>query len=97
MSWGPAAIYATHFGQATDTKRLAADLHRLIEAQVEIALQAKNAGALRKRLIMDGIAGIVADEAGRQGWPLQGQAALDFFAADIELNAQGLEVWLDGL
>jgi hydroxyacylglutathione hydrolase len=52
---------------------------------------------LRKRLIMDGIAGIVADEAGRQGWPLQGQAALDFFAADIELNAQGLEVWLDGL
>ena len=26
---------------------------------------------------------------------LTGQAALDFLAADIELNAQGLEHWLD--
>lgn len=97
MSHGPAAIYATHFGQATETKRLAADLHRLIETQVEVALRAKDAGAMRKTLIMDGIACIVEEEAIRQDWPLQGQAALDFFAADIELNAQGLEVWLDSL
>ncbi|MDO8932169.1 MAG: MBL fold metallo-hydrolase, partial [Rhodocyclaceae bacterium] len=92
---GPAAVYGTHFGHAGDTPRLAADLHRLIEAQVEVALRARETGAARKALIMAGIARIVEEEAIRQGWPLQGQAALDFFAADIELNAQGLEVWLD--
>jgi hydroxyacylglutathione hydrolase len=97
MSFGPAAVYATHYGQATDTPRLAADLHRLIDAQVDVALRHREAGAQRKRLIMDGIADIVTAEARRQGWPLQDQAALDFFGPDIELNAQGLEVWLEGL
>jgi hydroxyacylglutathione hydrolase len=97
MSFGPEAVYATHYGQATDTPRLAADLHRLINAQVEVAQRCKGAGEQRKRHIMDGIAGIVEAEAQRQGWPLQGQVALDFFGPDIELNAQGLEVWLDGL
>lgn len=97
MSHAPAAVYATHYGKAEDTRRLAADLHRLIEVQVDVALREKNAGSARKTRIMDGIARIVEEEAIRQGWPLHGQAALDFFAADIELNAQGLEVWLDGL
>jgi len=95
MATKPAAIYATHFGQAKDTPRLAADLHRLIDAQVEVALKFAKAGDTRKRRIMDGIAAIVADEAASQGWGLQGQAALDYFEADIELNAQGLEHWLD--
>jgi hydroxyacylglutathione hydrolase len=97
MSFAPAAVYATHYGQATDTPRLAADLHRLIDAQVEVALRFKDAGTQRKRLVMDGIADVVAAEAIRQSWPLQGQAVLDFFEADIELNTQGLEVWLDSL
>jgi hydroxyacylglutathione hydrolase len=97
MSFAPAAVYATHYGQAHETPRLAADLHRLIDAQVEVALHCRDAGERRKRQIMDGIAVIVEAEAQRQGWPLQGQAALDFFEADIELNAQGLEIWLDGL
>lgn len=95
MSFGPTAVYATHFGQATDTPRLAADLHRLIDAQVDVALRVATAGETRKQRLMDGIADIVADEATRQGWGLQGQAALDYFAADVELNAQGLEFWLD--
>lgn len=95
MSHGPAAVYGTHFGHADDTPRLAADLHRLIDAQVEVARKAKGTGSARKVRIMEGISVIVEDEARRQDWPLQGQAALDFFAADIELNAQGLETWLD--
>ncbi len=95
MSFAPEAVYATHYGKAGDTPRLAADLHRLIDAQVEVALREKNAGAHRKARIMESLAAIVAAEAGLQGWPLQGRAALDFFGPDIELNAQGLEVWLD--
>jgi hydroxyacylglutathione hydrolase len=97
MSYGPAAVYATHYGKAEDTPRLARDLHRLIDEQVEVALRWRDAGEQRKRRLMDAIAGVVEAEARRQNWPLQGQAALDFFAADIELNAQGLGIWLDGL
>lgn len=96
MSFAPEAVYATHYGQAADTPRLAADLHRLIDAQVDVALRFRDAGERRKQHIMDGIADIVEAEARRQGWPLQGQAALDFFGPDIELNAQGLAIWLDG-
>jgi glyoxylase-like metal-dependent hydrolase (beta-lactamase superfamily II) len=95
MSFAPTAIYATHFGKADDTPRLAADLHRLIDAQVDVARREENAGARRKARIMDGLAAIVEAEAALQGWPLQGRAVLDFFGPDIELNAQGLEAWLD--
>ncbi len=97
MSFGPEAVYATHYGQARETPRLAADLHRLIDAQVDVALRVRDAGEQRKRFVMEGIAAIVEAEARRQGWPLQGRAALDYFAADIELNAQGLEAWLNSL
>ncbi|MGE5467393.1 MAG: MBL fold metallo-hydrolase [Ignavibacteria bacterium] len=97
MSYGPEAIYATHYGMATDTPRLASDLHRLIDAQVEVALRCRSAGEQRKQCIMEGLAGVVEAEASRQDWPLRGQAALDFFGPDIELNAQGLETWLGTL
>lgn len=95
MAFAPDAIYATHYGQAKDMPRLAADLHRLIDAQVAVAQEEKNSGGERKARIMAGIADLVTEEARRQGWGLQGAAALDYFATDIELNAQGLEVWLD--
>ncbi|HEX8987021.1 MAG TPA: MBL fold metallo-hydrolase [Rhodocyclaceae bacterium] len=97
MSFAPQAVYATHYGKAEDTARIAQDLHRLIDAQVEVALRHRHAGNARKRLVMDGIAAIIEAEALQSGWPLRGSAALDLFQADIELNAQGLEIWLDGL
>lgn len=95
MSFGPAAVYGTHYGRADDTPRLAADLHRLIDLQVEVALQARHDGARRQQRIIEGITAIVAQEAVSQGWALQGQAVLDYFADDIALNTQGLEFWLD--
>jgi len=37
------------------------------------------------------------NEARRYGWALPEQRVLDVFAGDIELNAQGLAIWADGL
>jgi hypothetical protein len=37
----------------------------------------------------------VLGERERQGWRLSREKLLDLFALDIELNAQGLEAWLD--
>lgn len=96
-SYGPGAIYVTHYSQVRDIPRLAADLHRLLAAHERLALEAKGLCAARHERLREGITRIVIDESGRQGWTLAGDALLEVFANDIELNAQGLGAWLEML
>lgn len=96
MSYRPAAMYLTHFGKVTDTLRLATNLHRLIDAQVKIALRLKNAGEDRQARLEAAIRELVLAEAERDDWGLQGDALVHLMEADIELNAQGLDGWLAG-
>ncbi len=89
----PGAVYVTHFGQVRDIPRLAADLHRLIEAHERVAMEARDLGPARNEHMKAGLIRILRDEAHRQGWPPE--LALDVLGWDIELNAQGLGDWLD--
>ena len=91
----PEAIYVTHFGQVRDLSRLASDLHRLIEAHAELAERHRGAGAERGVRLRKGVAEIVSAEAQRQGWALAERELMQLFAIDVDLNAQGLEAWLD--
>ncbi|MBI5921548.1 MAG: MBL fold metallo-hydrolase [Betaproteobacteria bacterium] len=91
----PAAIYVTHFSQVTEVPRLAADLHRLIDAHAELGMRERNSGAARHERLMAGITAILLEEAAQQGWALQGETMLRFMKMDVELNAQGLGAWLD--
>lgn len=91
----PDAIYVTHFGQVRDVPRLAADLHRLIDAHVAVALRHRDAGARRHELIKAGITDILLGEARNQGWRMALDAVLRLMTVDLELNAQGLGAWLD--
>jgi hydroxyacylglutathione hydrolase len=93
----PAAVYVTHFGQVRDVERLAADMHRLIDAHVAVAHARRDGGGERHERLKRAIAGIVLAEAERQRWPLDRVRVLELFALDIELNAQGLAIWLDSL
>jgi hydroxyacylglutathione hydrolase len=95
LSLEPGVLYVTHFGRLTNLTVLAADLHRLIDAHAELGERHRRAGAERKRLLMEGVSAIVLAERERQGWPLPSEKVLEVFALDIELNAQGLESWLD--
>ncbi len=95
VSHAPEAIYLTHFSQVTDIPRLAGDLHRLIDAHVEVALRQRDAGAARHENLRRGIIDIMHNEATQQGWGLRGEALLELLSMDIELNAQGLGCWLD--
>ena len=90
----PAAMYLTHYAQVTDVPRLAADLHRLIDAHVAIAERHAGAGEARKQLIEDDIWALVAEEAKRGGWKTSAEETRRILAPDVELNAQGLDVWL---
>jgi hydroxyacylglutathione hydrolase len=95
LSHGPEAIYVTHFGRLTNPTALARDLHRLIDAHAELGERHRRAGAERKRLLKEGVSDLVLAERGRQGWRLPSEKVLEVFALDIELNAQGIESWLD--
>ncbi|HMA88802.1 MAG TPA: MBL fold metallo-hydrolase [Burkholderiales bacterium] len=91
----PQAIYVTHFGQVRDPVRLGADLRRLIDAHVALAERCRDAGAQRNALLRKGIAELLREESRRQGWTLADDELMRVFAIDVDLNAQGLEAWLD--
>jgi hydroxyacylglutathione hydrolase len=91
----PAAIYVAHFGQLRQPALLGADLHRLIDAHAALGERYRHAGAERKRLLMEGVSALLLAERERQEWHLSRENVLQLFALDIELNAQGLESWLD--
>ena len=97
---GPEAIYVTHFSQVRDIPRVAADLHRLLEAHERMALEARESnlrGADREARLKEGITRLAIEESKRQGWTLSEEAMLEILNHDIELNAQGLGDWLDSL
>jgi glyoxylase-like metal-dependent hydrolase (beta-lactamase superfamily II) len=91
----PEAIYVAHFGRVTNPAALAGDLHRLIDAHAELGERHRRAGAERKRLLIEGVRSLVLAERERQGWRLPSEKVLEIFALDIQLNAQGIESWLD--
>jgi hydroxyacylglutathione hydrolase len=95
LSYGPEAVYVAHFGQVRDLARLGADLHRLIDAHAELGERHRRAGSERRRFLKEGIADLVLAESARQGWRLPSEKLLEVFSFDVELNAQGLESWLD--
>ena len=95
LSHGPQAIYLAHFGRLTGPQAVAEDLKRLIEAHAALGERHRSAGAERKRLLMEGVRSLVLEEKSRQGWRVPDEKLLEVFALDVELNAQGLEFWLD--
>lgn len=96
-SYRPHAAYLTHFGRITDIPAHATALHRLVDAHAAIALREKDAGAERLTRIRAGLSDLLLDEVRRFGCPLAEPEILDIFANDLDLNAQGLEVWLGRL
>lgn len=95
MSYRPEAMYLTHYSRVTEVDRLAADLHRLIDTQVAVAQAARGEGVARHVEILAGLEQIVREEAERQGWCLPEDELFELLRVDLELNAQGLGVWLD--
>lgn len=95
MSYQPQAVYLTHFSQLRDIATKAVELHRLVDAHVAIALREKNAGPDRHARVRAGLEKLLLDETKRFGCPLPDADVLKIFGADLELNAQGLGIWID--
>lgn len=95
MAMQPQAMYLTHYSRVTDVPRLAADLHRLIDAMVAVAQAARGDGVARHVEILAGLEQVMREETDRQKWTLDEEQTLELLRMDLELNAQGLGVWLD--
>lgn len=94
-SFEPDAIYLTHYGRVTDVPRLADDLHRLVEQHAAIARSAAGFGDERLAAIRAGLERLVREESAAQAWALQGDDAVELLTMDLDLNARGLNVWLE--
>jgi len=96
LQYDPQAMILTHYSRVEEPKRLAADLHRLIGCFVEIAEAAANVEpASRYPLIRAALETLLRREAEEQDWMIKGNAAVALYVTDLELNAQGLQVWLE--
>ena len=90
----PDAMYLTHYGRVEDVERLAADLHVQIDAMVDLA-RAAHGKPDRHAVLMESLTDLYAARAAAHGWRHGRDALRQLLGMDIELNAQGLEVWLD--
>jgi glyoxylase-like metal-dependent hydrolase (beta-lactamase superfamily II) len=90
----PAAMYLTHYGRVEHVGKLATDLHVQIDAMVGLA-RAAHGKPDRHAVLVESLTDFYAARAQDHGWSGGRDMLRDLLGMDIELNAQGLEVWLD--
>jgi len=93
LSFEPACMYVTHFSRLTDVSRMADRVLTMLDAMVALALRLRDApdrhATLKRELAALYSASLVAHGVE------QVADKLALLAMDIELNAQGIGVWLD--
>ncbi|QBB70674.1 MBL fold metallo-hydrolase [Pseudolysobacter antarcticus] len=94
LTYSPEAMFLTHYSRVTDVPRLAENLIEQIQAMVDIA-NANSCTADRHVQIMAQLAELYLGRAKAHGCSMDAAHMRELLAMDIELNAQGLEVWLD--
>ena len=95
LSYDPKAIYLTHYGRIDRPQALEKDLRQSIRDLSELALAEEGATPEgRAERLKDGVARQLIGRARRQGCELDEARIREILGVDIELNAQGLAVWL---
>ncbi len=94
MGYRPRAIYLTHFSRVEDLARLAQDMHDCLDAFVAVAR--RNAGASdRSSRIKRDLFDFLDRRLDAHGYRGDAERRHEWLDMDVELNTQGLEVWLD--
>ena len=94
LAFAPKQIYVTHYGRVGDVPRLAATLLAQLDEMVAVA-KATPAGPDRHRALMDGLEAIHVRYLRDHGSTLSESRIRELLALDLELNAQGIAIWLD--
>jgi glyoxylase-like metal-dependent hydrolase (beta-lactamase superfamily II) len=94
MGYQPTAMYLTHYSRVTDLTRLARDLHAAVDAFVEMARR-HHGKTDRGTLIRRDMVTWFDAALDRHAYTGDADTRRELLAGDIDLNCQGLEVWLD--
>lgn len=94
MGCEPDQLYLTHYSRVGNLERLAQQMHRGIDAYVAIAEQHEHDND-RSASIRNRLTEYYAEELADHGYTRSRDSMLEVMNIDIELNAQGLEVWLE--
>lgn len=94
MQYQPRCMYLTHYGKVEDVARLATELRKKISRYAGIALihRGKNDSYQNiKKALQD----MAVEELRQAGSCISADAIVEFLDFDLELNTQGLLVWLE--
>jgi glyoxylase-like metal-dependent hydrolase (beta-lactamase superfamily II) len=94
MACEPEQLYLTHYSRVRGLDRLALDMHAAIDQYVSLAKEnasAENRTAVISSAMFDYLEGRLV----KHGFKGDRDAMWSVLSLDIQLNTQGLEVWLD--
>ncbi|HNO75751.1 MAG TPA: MBL fold metallo-hydrolase [Nitrosomonas mobilis] len=94
MALQPRQAFLTHFGRIRHLEDHAAQMHELIDAFVEIARKASTQPE-RHASMVEALRALLSQKLATHGCTLPATAIASLLQTDIELNAQGLAIWLD--
>lgn len=95
LSYAPSSMYLTHYGRVQGIASLGASLLEQIDELVRLALPLRDVPR-RHEGLRQALGELYLRRAREHGCALQNAQTLQLLDSDIELNAQGLGVWLDG-
>lgn len=96
LAFEPECMYLTHFGRVGDVARLGAVLLEQIDAMVDVGQRCRALqGGARHAALREGIAALYLERMRAHGCTMPQGRALELLEMDLELNAQGLGIWLD--
>jgi len=95
LGYAPQWMYLTHFGRVGDVAQLGSLMFEQIDAMVALARHCQGGGQERHAELRRRLAELYIQRLRAHGCTLAGDEVLELLEMDIELNAQGLEVWLD--
>ena len=94
VAYRPESLYLTHYGRVGDVPRLAELLLGQMDAMVALARSLPNDDT-RHAALVRGFGEIHLKSLRAHGSTLSDAQILDLLALDLELNAQGMAVWLN--
>jgi glyoxylase-like metal-dependent hydrolase (beta-lactamase superfamily II) len=95
LALSPPMMYLTHYGQLHDVAQRGQDLRRRLDAVIELTVAERTPGETRHERIKAAMTRYLLSEVRHHGCSLPEQTLLDIWQTDIDLNAQGLGLWLD--
>ena len=93
MACEPESLFLTHYSRVGNLERLAAEMHEGIDVYVALARQHEN-DSDRSTALRDSLFEHYVERLDAHGYSGNREMIESIMSIDVELNAQGLEVWL---